>query len=172
MRKSSYVAVSAVALCLFAAAAQAQQHGLYLSAKAGSMDADFSGFDPAVNIGVGIGYDVYSDRSGVWSAEGEFTTTVSDGDISGGGEWDARTVSAYGVYRTPGDLYGKAKAGWTQQDVKRGGVGGEPISANDSSFSYGIGGGWRLNPSSALELEYTRATDDLNFLNIGYVFRY
>lgn len=173
MRKSTFaVAGGLVAACLFTASAQAQQTGLYIEGKVGSLDANFSGFDNAVNAGIDIGYNFYSNTLGTWAAEGEYTTTVSDGDVSGGGEWDARTASVFGVYRTPGDIYGKVRAGWTQQDIKRGGVGGEPISANNSDFSYGVGGGWRFGANSAVELEYTRLTDELKFASVGYVFRY
>lgn len=172
--KSLYLAVGALAGCLLASTAEAQrsQYPLYVEAKIGFMDLDVSGFDEAINLGVVLGYELYSHSAGMFSAEGEFTTTLSDGDTPGGGEWDVDTLAVFGVFRTSGNIYAKARAGFLDQDIKRAGGTGTIPDADDSGFAYGIGGGWRINPTSAVEVEYTAASDDLNFISAGYHMRF
>lgn len=174
MKQHRYLLASAFAGCLaFSAAASAQDAPFYLGVKVGSMDADFSGFDRAVNVGLNIGYELLRDTRGALAIEGEYTTTASDGDISGGGEWDADTLAVYAAYRTAGDLYVKGKAGYLNQDVKGTGGGASNITSGDESgFSYGIGAGWRLDRKSALEIEYTVASDELKFISLGYIARF
>src|SRR5687768_7671536 len=163
------VSLLAALLLIGTTTAKAQQNPLYFSGKVGIMDADISGFDNAMNIGVVAGYDLYVDQMmGTFSVEGEFTTTLSDGDITGGGDWDVDTLAVFGTYRSPGDLYFKGKLGYLDQDIKR--VGGTTTTipnADSSDFAYGVGGGWRLDRASSLELEYTVASDELTFISIG-----
>jgi outer membrane immunogenic protein len=169
------VFATALAGCLAAPAAMAQGTSpLHFGAKVGVLDPDIGGFDDALNLGVQVGYDLFSDSRGTLSVEGEFTTTLSDGDVAGGGEWDADTLAAYGAFRTAGDVYLKAKAGFLDQDIKRaGGSGGAVITnGDDSGFAFGVGGGWRTNRNAAFELEYTVMSDELTFLSLGYVTRF
>lgn len=174
MKKLFCILLGLLAGGVFISNAAAQQPSpFYLGAKAIIVDPDFSGFDEAFNIGVVGGYDLYTTPRLILSVEGEFTTTLSDGDISGGGEWDVDTLAVYGVLRTPGEFYVKAKAGFLDQDIKAAGTGVIlPGSADDSGFAYGVGGGWRMNRSAALEIEYTAASDDLSFFSVDYVFRF
>lgn len=174
MKKHGYLVASAFASCLaFSTAAMAQDAPFYLGVKIGSMDADFSGFDRAVNLGVNAGYELLRDTRGALAIEGEYTTTASDGDISGGGEWDADTLAIYAAYRTAGDLYVKGKAGYLNQDIKGTGAGAARItSGDDSGFSYGIGAGWRMDRKSSFEIEYTATSDELTFISLGYITRF
>jgi hypothetical protein len=169
---------SAALLLLGVSAVNAQgtpENPLYFTVKGGIVDPDFGGFDNAVNAGVGIGYDLYADRIGRWSVEGEFTTTISDGEVSGGGDWDADTLALFGVYRgptfEPGNFYFKGKIGVLDQDIKRaGGAPGTTIpNADDTAAAFGVGAGWRTDRASALEVEYTIMSDELNFFSVGYV---
>jgi hypothetical protein len=175
-RLIAFLATGVLMLC--GATVQAQgvpDRPLYFVLKAGIMDPDISSFDNAINAGVAVGYDVYADRMGRWSVEGEFTTTLSDGEIDGGGEWDAETLAVFGTYRgpmlDPGDFYFKGKVGFLRQDIKRQG-GGPTITipnADESGAAFGIGAGWRMDRTSAIELEYTLASDELNFFSVGYL---
>lgn len=159
----------AVFLLVGATAANAQQNPLYFTGKVGVMDADISGFDNAMNIGVTVGYDLYTDpMGGIVSAEGELTTTISDGDVTGGGDWDADTLAVFGTYRSAGDLYFKGKLGYLDQDIKQAGSTAAIPNADGSGFAYGLGGGWRMDRASSLELEYTVASDELTFISVGY----
>lgn len=179
MMKRSYLVVSALLAGLLAAPmamAQGTRGGtspLYFGAEVGMLDADIGGFDDAINAGLIVGYDLFSDSRGALSVEGEFTTTLSDGDITGGGEWDAETLAAYAAFRTAGELYVKAKAGFLDQDIKRaGGAGATITNGDDSGFAFGVGGGWQLKRDAAFELEYTVMSDELTFLSLGYVTRF
>lgn len=175
MNKHLYVSVTALAMSFAASMAAAQQPSspFYIVPKIAAMDADFSGFDKAFNVGAGVGYDLQSNATGTLSVEGEFLTTLSDGDIGGGGEWDADTIAVYGAYRTAGNGYLKAKAGFLDQDIKvEAGVARTPITGDESGFSFGIGAGWRMNGNAGLELEYTAGSDDLNIISLGYITRF
>src|SRR5688500_15629796 len=99
MIKRLYVSITALTMSFAAPEAVAQQPAspLYIAPKIAAMDADVSGFDKASNAGVGVGSDLQSNATGTLSVEGEFLTTLSDGDLEGGGEWDADTIAVYGA---------------------------------------------------------------------------
>ena len=172
----AFLVSGALMLGITTAHAQGASEGpLYFMVKGGIMDPDIRGFDNATNVGAGIGYDLYADRMGRWSVEAEFTTTVSDGDLNGGGDWDAETFAVFGTYRgptlDPGSLYFKGKVGFLNQDIKR--AGGDPTltipNADDGGAAFGVGAGWRMDRAAALELEYTLMSGELNFFSLGYL---
>lgn len=139
----------------------------YLGLKAGWMDADASNFDEATNLGLYGGYTLHDDASGRFALEGEYTRTISDGDIPGGG-WDIETLAVYGAYRTAGPWFLKIKAGYLDEDISVS-AGGSSIAGSDSGFSFGAGAGVRLSNKAAFELEYTVIEEDVNFFSIGYL---
>lgn len=164
--------IGTLALIALAAAlaqpAQAQEFSpWYLGLKAGTMDADASGFKEAGNIAVFGGYDLHRDANGSLALEGEYSRTVSDGDTPGGG-WDINTWAVYGAYRTAGSVFLKAKAGYLNEHVSVSGVGGNSVAGSDSGFSFGAGGGFRISNKAAFEIEYTVIEDDINFFSIAY----
>jgi Outer membrane protein beta-barrel domain len=161
-----YVLLVVTAACLVTPAA-AEESALYGGLALGKLSADFSRFEDTSNIGAILGYDLYRDPNGSLALEAEFTTTLTDGDIRGGGGWDARTVGAYGAYRTAGKVFLKVKAGILDQHI--GASGGGPLNANDTGFSYGAGVGARLNSKAALEVEYTGLSDHLGLISLAYV---
>lgn len=139
----------------------------YLGLKVGWMDADAANFDEATNLGLYGGYQLHEDVNGRFAIEGEYTRSISDGDIPGGG-WDIETLALYGAYRTAGPWFLKLKAGYLDEDI---GVsaGGSSIAGSDSGFSFGAGGGVRLGNKASFELEYTVIEEDVDFFSIGYV---
>lgn len=139
----------------------------YLGLKAGWMDADASNFDEATNLGLYGGYTLHDDASGRFALEGEYTRSISDGDIPGGG-WDIETLALYGAYRTAGPWFLKIKAGYLDEDISVS-AGGSSIAGSDSGLSFGAGGGVRLSNKAAFELEYTVIEEDVNFFSIGYL---
>lgn len=191
MQKSAF----AVAACLFSIAAAAPAAGLvpetqsaaphfYIGAKAGVMDhdnVDNASFDPALNVGVYGGYNFFGEQSrfgrdlggGTFSAEGEFTFTLLDGDVdagAAGGDWDVLTFAGYGVYRIPvaQNAYLKGRAGlrWIDVDTSPNTSG----TGSDSGFTFGIGAGFGLG-AGILETELTVVESDLLFLSVGFLFR-
>lgn len=153
--------------CAMIAPAAAQESPLYAGLRVGNLSADFPGFEDTTAICLVLGYDLHSDSSGALALESEFTKTVSDGDIRGDGGWDAHTLGAYAAYRTAGNVYVKAKAGYLDPTINH--SSGRLPNADDAGFSYGAGGGWRLNGKAALEVEYTSLSDDLAFVSLAYV---
>jgi len=68
---------------------------------------------------------------------------------------DTDIAALYALYKTPGDIYLKAKAGYAWVNVKFSAEDGELGSADDSTagFSYGLAGGWAVD-KGAVELSY------------------
>lgn len=153
--------------CTMVAPAAAQKSPLYAGLRVGDLSADFSGFEDTTAIGLMLGYDLHSDSNGALTLETEFTKTVSDGNIRGDGGWDARALGAYAAYRTAGNVYIKAKAGYLDPTIDHSSR--RQLNADDAGFAYGAGGGWRVNGKAALEVEYTSMSDDLSFVSLAYV---
>lgn len=169
MKKHQGLATGAFVGCLLVCAgAAAQENPMYFGIKAGQVDSSRDGYDPASNFGLLLGYDLHRDANGAFAIEGEYTHNISQGDVSVSGvngRWKIETLAAYGAYRTGGDVYLKAKAGWLSEDINVSGTGG---GKKDSDFSYGAGVGFHFNRKTGLELEYTVLENDFNFLSIGY----
>ena len=139
----------------------------YLGLKAGWMELDAPSTDDATNLGLYGGYTLMEDANGQFALEAEYTRSISDGEVGSSG-WDIETLSAFGAYRTAGPWFLKLKAGWTDADLSAG-SGGRRFSDSETDFSFGAGGGVRLNNKAAFELEYTVIEDDVNFFSIGYL---
>lgn len=166
MTRFKYALFVVTAACLVTPAA-AQESALYGGLALGKLSADFSRFEDTSSIGAILGYDFYQDPNGSLALEAEFTTTLTDGDIRGGGGWDARTIGTYAAYRTAGNVFLKVRAGILDQHVNASGAG--PLNSNDTKFSYGAGVGAHLNSKAALEVEYTGLSDNLGFISLAYV---
>jgi hypothetical protein len=155
-------AIFLVGLLGMVAAAPAMAGDLFFGAKTGPMIVDSSSVkSDATNVGVLVGYELGL-VVGDLAVEGEFTTTTSDGEFKGGGNFDFDTVAAYLAFRTAGPFYFKAKGGVLQVD----GNGG-----TDSGASYGVGVGFGIGVAQ-LELEYTQTSVDPNlaFVSVGVQF--
>lgn len=162
-------AVLGGALCILLSGTAIANDGFYAGVKAGLMTSDISGLDSGINLGLTGGHEWNLGEISV-AAEGEFSTALSKGDVNFG-EWDVETLALYGVVRTHGDLYLKAKMGFLREKVTIDTNFSGSFSETDSGASYGIGGGWNLG-NGALELEYTIIEQDINFLSLGYNFRF
>jgi len=148
--------------------------GLYLGPTVGIMNADVGGFDDATNAGILLGYDFFNLELLHISAETEFTTTVSDGDvkISGQkGDWDIDTRGAYLAARLGETFYLKVRFGvvWSDVSVK---VAGVSASDSDSSGSWGGALGWNLDPNWALQADGTQVDSDVTYWNLGVNYRF
>lgn len=171
MKKLSAVLVALIGIVAFVPA-QAQQpsNPLYFGAKIGLMDPDVRGFDEATNLGLFVGYTLIQDTRGSLALEGEYTRTFSDGDVNRAGvrtDWDIETLAAYLAYRTAGDVYLKAKAGYGWWDVS---VGRGVTAAEDDDWdlTFGAGVGFRLTRKAGIEVEYAVIQEDINFLSLGF----
>lgn len=144
----------------------------YFGVKTGIMMPDVGGWGDAINIGGIIGAPVARLPQGTISAEGELTTTLSNGDINyygTSGNWHITTLAGYGVFRTRGPIYLKAKAGLLYENVGAS-LAGLAATGSDMGLSFGVGGGMRLQNGQSLEVEYTIIESDVNMLSVGYNF--
>jgi len=153
-----------VCLLLVSSAVQAAGKPWRLGVHGGIMDQDVSGLDNAMNAGVGFGYDF-----GRFALEGMYSTSLSKGDARIGsltGDWDVSVLAAYGVCRTLGQYYLKAKVGYLNEDVKIS-VSSASSSGSDSGASFGFGGGVRFGQGHSAELEYTVIEENINFISLA-----
>lgn len=152
-----------VVLCLiFLCGASARAaDGFYFGAVGALAGNDLPGFDDAVNAGIRLGHEFAGIGIGDIAIEGSYTTSVSDGDLPGGGNWSVDTFSGFGVFRSAGPIYLKARAGATRWDI-----GGSGQSRNGTDFSWGLGLGFSFGLGQ-LEFEYTKIEQDIDFFGIA-----
>lgn len=156
--------------------ASGQSRPWHFGVSAGLADINIDGFDEPVQLQGSVGYDVWEHSWGVISAELAAGTSVSEGDIDVGfdAEWDATTVGVSAAYRMS-DLtfYPLARLGYQYADVTLEAF-GEDASEDDSGLLVGIGAGFRLAESIALELSWNRQFDvfdeDLDIISLGVRF--
>jgi len=170
--------IAGLALGVTAQAAGKDQH-IYLGAKTGFMDADYSGFDPALAIGVYGGFDLLGKDSqiaanlggGRLAIEGELNVTAIDGDAGAYGNWSVMTLGVYGAYLYPltETVTLKGKAGIAHQNFKVDSS-GSGAKDTDTGLALGLGAGFKLGPGS-LDAEVT-LMDKLNYWSVGYNWRF
>ena len=143
--------------------------GNYLGIKVGGLNISRDlGYNNGTSVGALFGHDFPGND---FAFELEMTGTVSpaEGTATALGDLDVFTLAAYGVYRTPGALYFKAKAGLVYEYFNVD-LFGLPIEGDAIGLSLGIGGGYRINDGLALELEYTAIEADIDLISLGLNF--
>lgn len=146
--------------------------GAYYGAKAGFFEVENANYDKAINAGIMVGAHFVASSVHTVSLEGEFTTSVLPGDISGGSnEWEIDTFGLFAAFRAGSGVYFKGKLGYIDRSIsfKTGGV------SDRNSIAYGLGFGWRRSSEQRIEVEYTIIDDDdtiadINFLSVAYIF--
>jgi len=112
----------------------------------------------------GFGYELF------------YSFTVVDYDESGATYDSAETdtINLFAIYQTPGDIYFKAKAGYSYvnitfvPDVGDIAIGdGASVSDSTEGFSYGLAGGIGIG-DGALELTYYRFPDFDDFAGVSF----
>jgi hypothetical protein len=152
-----------IALCVLSLADPArgedEVRGLYGGVKGQGLFAD-SASDLRVVWGVGgvIGYE-FPYRLAI---EGELTTPLEEGSVDPGGldgEWEADTGALWGVWRSRGTAYFKARAGWAWRDVDI-----EPDindeSGEDDGPAASLGFGFEITRRVRLEWDLTWLDSD------------
>jgi outer membrane immunogenic protein len=163
--------IGTLAICVSVGASAAPSNPFYIGGKWALLDSDVAGLDDSSNLALVVGYDFMSTPNGAFGVEGEISTSISEGDIDGGGEWEADTWALYGTYRTEGPFYAKARLGYLHEDIKVSGA-GVAASGDDSGVAYGLGVGWEFKRGSSLELEYTAGSEDINMTSLAYIVRF
>jgi hypothetical protein len=160
-----------------AAAGTAQAAGkIYIGGKVGMVDADSSGFDPAIAVGVYGGYNMLGKnahfaadlKGGTLAVEGEAILTVVKGDAGLAGDWDITSFGAFAAYRHPltDYFYLKGKAGVVHYKIDTdffSGIYGD----TETTLAVGIGAGWKVGPGS-IELDLATYGSDVRMLSAGF----
>ena len=141
------------------ASRSSQQPHTFFGIKGGFMKPDGKDNDSAFNIGAVVGQPV----SRYFSWEAELNTTLADGEVGTNTNWDITNIAGYAVYRSPGNIGFKAKAGLGYWDTD-----------NDSgtSLSMGIGAGIKLGQGGMLDVEYTQVDDFVDYISVAYLFNF
>ena len=141
------------------ASRSSQQPHTFFGIKGGFMKPDGKDNDSAFNIGAVVGQPV--SRNFSWEAE--LNTTLADGEVGNNTNWDITNIAGYAVYRSPGNIGFKAKAGLSYWDTD-----------NDSgmSLSMGIGAGIKLGQGGMLDVEYTQVDDFVDYISVAYLFNF
>jgi len=144
----------------------------YIGIKGGPMNIRSSAFnDDGVMLGILFGYDVPDNG---FAFEGEFNTTVSkaSSDTPSYGDLGVTTLAGYGVYRTSGRFYLKAKLGilyeyLTSSVSSPGGGGTFYVDQPGLAITIGVGGGVRVSDRLSAEFEYTSIEADIGYASLG-----
>ena len=142
----------------------------YVGFKFGSMSIsrDIPFKDDGLLLGFLYGYNIPDSD---FAIEGEFNTTVSKASSENPryGDLGVTTLAGYGVYRSPGRVYAKAKVGVLYEYLTSSASGIVDIDVDGSglAISYGVGGGIRVTDQMDAEVEYTVIEEDIGYLSFG-----
>ena len=145
----------------YSAQPASQKSSTFFGIKGGFMKPDGDNNDSALNIGAVMGQPV--SRNFSWEAELNFS--VADGEVGTNSDWNIKNIAGYAVYRSPGDIGFKAKAGLTYFDS-------DLNNDSGTSLSLGIGAGFKMGKSGMLDVEYTQVNDFVDYISVGYLFRF
>jgi len=150
----------------FTIIAEEKTSDYYLGASTGIIKFESSTKDP-VNASLNLGYNF----SNTWALEGQYSKSIRDGEIdrnkvniiNGNYDYDLESIAAYGVYRSSGKMYVKAKAGLVYNDI--GGY-------SSTELGFGAGVGFRITDNTAtnIELEATVIDQKTTYYSIGVNF--
>ena len=158
MTRSLIIAISTLFLLTPAFAAEPGKSHIFFGAKGGFMKPDGKNNDSAFNIGVVMGQGMTK----YFSWEAELNASLSDGKV-GSADWDISNIAGYAVYRSPGKIGFKAKAGLTYWDTP---------NDNGTSLTMGIGAGFKMGKSGMLDVEYTQVDDFVDYISVAYLFNF
>lgn len=142
------------------------------------------GYDDAANVGLLFGYEFSRPIGfdGTSSIEFELSDSFDNGDVADdsifgvGGDWQSENIAVFFTYRTPGNVYFKAKIGALRSDVTTSLDGLPSVSEQDTSFSYGAGLGLKVGATGNfnVELEFvgTSGDNDLNMISVGGIYKF
>lgn len=159
----------------------AQSEGLVISLKGGVpvVDLNLSSLGVSTQLdeesafGLNIGYELSRNstvelelaRGTVGFNASSSTTTVS-GDI------DITTTALYYTQRTDGDLYLALKYGILREEVAFSGSAPSVSAESDVGFSWGLGGGYRINNDFSIEAEYVKVEADVAWVLLSARYRF
>ncbi|HEY3486481.1 MAG TPA: hypothetical protein VGL10_00310 [Gammaproteobacteria bacterium] len=163
MKTKLWLAVSLLAACFYTTAASAE---IVIGAKAGSVDYDVSGSDPGVNGSLQLAFDLFDLGVADIALEGEFSTSLSDGEL-GGADVSFESTGLYAALRTAGPVYLIARAGYASTEVEF----EDGSTTDDDGVATGLGVGFSVG--LRMEIEHTTyeiEDTDINYLTLGFAF--
>ncbi len=93
--------------------------------------------------------------------------------ITKGFEWEDSRKSQYAIYRSPGKIYFKGKAGYISEGLEED-IWDMPLQKAKKTLNkkgaVGLGAGYRLHDGTRFEVEYTVNKQDEQQLRLGYQF--
>lgn len=158
MTRSLIIGITTLFLLTPAFAAEPGKSNIFFGVKGGFMKPDGKNNDSAFNIGAVMGQGMTK----YFSWEAELNASLSDGKVSNT-DWDITNIAGYAVYRSPGDIGFKAKAGLTYWDSP---------NDNGTSLTMGIGAGFKMGKSGMLDVEYTQVDDFVDYISVAYLFNF
>lgn len=191
-RLLAVLALTALALPAQAQLARSFSSATYTGVGASRVSTDFDNLGNAYNLDAVGGYNITPAlpwgritaelNLGVTVSPGknENTGSIAPGGLLGGGGGnttgnntqssdDLQTfiLSIGGLYRTPGRLYGVGSIGYSLLTTSI----QEIEDHGRTSFSYGGGAGFRFGENTAaVEVLYTRASEDLQLIGIRFIY--
>ena len=161
MRTSAWVALVAVSVAAVSAA-EVEADEWYVAAKIGPMIVNRAEVNDPINAGIQLGHK-WTHTIGQLGIEAEYTNSVNRGRAEGE-DLSVETATAYGVFRTAGAVYLKARLGMSSNTR---------VIGDDSSHGIAAAAGagigfqvWYLQ----LEFAYTRMSQDLDFISFSVQF--
>jgi len=102
-----------------------------------------------------------------------FMRSKKNNPIIKGFKWEDSRKSQYAIYRSPGKLYFKGKAGYISEGLEED-LWDMPLQQAKDTLSekgaVGLGAGYRLSDGTRFEFEYTVNKQDEQQLKFGYKF--
>ncbi|MEE2730449.1 MAG: outer membrane beta-barrel protein [Pseudomonadota bacterium] len=180
MKLSSLAITLLTTFCMLNSPLYAQESTFFLGAKYGQYDftldqasrtEDGHGFSLLGNLDLRKGLALEFEYGDSGKAEFDY-----DGDTITGGQIRIQHLGAYGVYRTPGSFYGKLKLGVSVNRVDATNLKcpyslcTNTLSRDDGATVYGVGLGLTMQGRLRTELEYTVIDEDVDVLQLGFLF--
>lgn len=168
MKTKIWMAATLLAASLYTTAASAE---IVIGAKAGTVDFDTEGSDPALNGSIQLAFDIFDIGIADIALEGEYSTSLTEGEIDlgilGAQDVSFESTALYLALRTAGPVYVIARAGYasTEIEFENGGT------ADDDGVATGLGVGFSMG--LRMEIEYTNYEIedlDINYLTLGFAF--
>lgn len=129
----------------------------YAGIKSGSLEMDLDPLESSTPVGIVVGYQPSS-----FGVELEVNAADIDYNVYGiSGEAKYKSIALYGVYRTEGDVYFKAKAGVLREELDT-----SVADADETGLSVGVGAGVRMGAFS-FEAEYTMLEENIDLISLG-----
>jgi len=161
-----FIAFPFIALTLLFSPGHAVAEEFYVGIDAGKLSFEQAFLADTSNYGVVLGY-----AWNRWTLEGIINLNETENNNTGGDQI-VGMYHLYGVYRTEGRHYLKAKAGITNERYSiKNGEGEEVMNDVHSGIARGIGFGFRTNVAS-VELEYSWLGGSLELINLGLKYHF